>query len=284
VKTVHLVLIIPNKKLHIFHGYDEIIETMHWGLAQSGYRVTHAINRLDPGAVNIIFGAQMLRVEDLRRLPAHTIIYNLEQVAGARPEALRESLQYCGEHFRVWDYSEFNLPTWQQFNSARPPVHVPIGYAPILSRIDKPEIQEIDVLFYGGPGGQRLRIIHDLCTRLVRTVFVHGLYGKARDGLIANSKIILNINQYPEFGIFEIARASYLLANSKAIVSDFSETSKIESDIRGAINFCALENIVQECLNLLEDDPARARLEKDGFDIMSRRDIRKILGNPTIEI
>jgi hypothetical protein len=283
-KRVHLVHIIPNDKLHIFHGYDEIIETIQWGLAQLGCEVTYAINQFEPRSMNIVFGAQMLGVEHLKRIPANSIIYNLEQATGLKPESLRDSYRYCAEHLQIWDYSELNLPTWERFASAKRPLHVPIGYAPILSRIPKPEKQEIDVLFYGGPGGERLRIFHDLCSKLVRTVFVHGLYGKSRDDLISKSKIVLNINQYPAFGVFEIARASYLLANSKAIVSDVSSTSKIESDIRDAIRFCALEQVVSQCLDLLDDDATRIRLENDGFKAISKRDIRMILQNTAITL
>ena len=197
---------------------------------------------------------------------------------------MRESYRYCAEHLQIWDYSEFNVPTWERFASAKRPLHVPIGYAPILSRIAKPEKQEIDVLFYGGPGGERLRIFHDLCSKLVRTVFAHGLYGKSRDDLISKSKIVLNINQHPRFGIFEIARASYLLANSKAIVSDVSSTSKIEPDIRDAIRFCALDELVSQCLDLLDDDATRARLENDDLKAIRQRDIRMILQKTAINL
>lgn len=276
-KKVHLVHLIPSERLHIFHGYDEIIETIRWGLVQLGHEVTHAINRFDQSRTNILFGAQMLSVEALKRLPANSIIYNLEQFAGLEPEALRESVRYCAEHFQIWDYSEFNIPTWSSFNSPRTPVLVRIGYAPILRRIAKPKTQEIDVLFYGGTGGQRLHIFDELCSRLVRAVFVHGLYGTSRDELIAKSKIVLNINQNTEHAIFEIARASYLLANSKAVVSDFSSNSKIETDIKDAVKFCPIGQLVETCLNLLDDHTARASLEDRGFDVMRNRDIRKEL-------
>jgi hypothetical protein len=276
-KKIHLAHVIPSPSLHIFHGYDEIIETIRWGLVSLGYDVTYAVNRPQPNCTNIVFGAQMLRVEELKRLPANTIIYNLEQMADLQPEEIRESLRYCGEHLQVWDYSEFNLPSWRSLNPPREPINVPVGYSAVLSRIPKPANQEIDVLFYGGPGGPRLRIFAELCAKLVKAVFVHGLYGAARDALISNSKLIVNLGQYPQQRIFEIARASYLLANSKAIVSDRSSASKIEPDIENAVRFCPLDQVVQECLNLLDDAAARNKLERDGFEIMSRRDIRTLL-------
>ena len=82
---MHLVHILPNDKLHIFHGYDEIIETLQWGLAQLGCEVTYAINHFEQQSTNIVFGAQMLGFEDLKRFPANSIIYNLEQVSGLKP-------------------------------------------------------------------------------------------------------------------------------------------------------------------------------------------------------
>jgi hypothetical protein len=278
-KKIHLVHIIPDH-LHIFHGYDEIIETIQWGLVQLGCTVSHSVERFEQNCTNIIFGAQMLSLEDLKSLPANTIIYNLEQMAGLKPEEIRESYKYCASNFQIWDYSEFNMLTWNSLNPKYLPLHIPIGYAPILTRIIKPENQDIDVLFYGGTGGQRLQIFNTLCHHLVKTVFVHGLYGKARDNLISNSKIIINITQFPQHGIFEIARASYLLANSKAIVSDFSAYSKIEPDIQQAIKFCSVENVVQECINLLDNTVERKTLEDNGFNIMSKRDIRQILKEP----
>ena len=273
----HLTHIIPGPALHIFHGYKEIIETIQWGLAEHGHEVTYAINVLMPDAVNIVFGAQMLEVPILEGLPRNTVVYFLEPIAGLRPEQIRDSVRYCAENFSIWDYSEFNLATWKALNPQGTFRHVPIGYAPILTRIEKSEPQDIDVLFYGGPGGMRLQVFADLCQSLVKAVFVHGLYGASRDGLIARSKLVLNINQYPDTHVFEIARVSYLLANRKAVISDFSASSKIEATIAGALKFVPVDSMVGECLKLLADDAARTALEEAGFEIIRRRDIREIL-------
>ena len=88
-KKIHLVHIIPDN-MHIFHGYDEIIETIQWGLVQLGFTVSHSVERFEQNCTNIIFGAQMLSLEDLKSLPANTIIYNLEQMAALKPEEIRE--------------------------------------------------------------------------------------------------------------------------------------------------------------------------------------------------
>jgi hypothetical protein len=275
----HIAHIIPSPKLHIFHGYAEVIETITWGLRDLGREVTHSVNKIRSDATNIVFGAQMLELAALEALPRDTIIYQLEQMAGGSAESIRDSLKYCAAQFAIWDYSEFNLPVWRNLNPDVRTICVPIGYAPILSRIPKPEVQDIDVLFYGGPGrhGGRLRVIYDLCQNLVKTVFVHGLYGASRDGLIARSKIVLNLNQRPAHNIFEIARVSYLLANRKAVVSDFSERARIESDLTSALRFVPAEQVVSECLRMLDNDAERCALEQTGFEIFRKRDIRRSL-------
>ncbi len=273
-RRFHLSHIVPHPRLHIFHGYKEVIDTIAWGLVQLGHEVTYDINKFRSDATNIVFGAQMLDLAMLNSLPADTIIYHLEQIADLNPDLMRDSMRYCAEHFEIWDYSEFNLPTWKSAHNQSNVRLVPIGYAPILSRIAKPINQDIEVLFYGGTGGNRLNIFADLCQKMVKTVFAHGLYGESRDNLIGRSKIVLNINQYSDSNIFEIARVSYLLANRKAVVSDFSEASKIEPDIRAAVDFKPSDQIVDECLRLLERPERIAELENRGLEMIRKRDIR----------
>lgn len=132
-------------------------------------------------------------------------------------------------------------------------------------------------LFYGGPGGYRLGIFYDLCQNLVRAVFVHGLYGASRDSLIARSKLVLNINQHSRTNVFEMARVSYLLSNRKAVVSDFSSSTKIEYDLSDVIVLTPTDRVVQECLQLLADDARRVELEESGYEFMTKRDITGIL-------
>jgi hypothetical protein len=270
--------VVPNAQRHISFGFGEIIETVRFGLQSLGYEATYAINQFRPDSVNIVFGSQMLGIYNLERLPADTIVYNLEQVAGFAGNEINERMRFCAERFVIWDYSEFNLPAWRTLNLRAPVVHVPIGYAPILTRIEPSPEQDIDVLFYGVPGGKRLWVFAEICRALLRAVFLHGLYGAARDELIARSKIVLNVNQYPRSRLFEIARVSYLFANRKAIVSDFSADTKIEDDVRQAARLVPVEAIAQECVDLIAHPDQRRALEEAGFECMRRRDIRAILG------
>ena len=118
----------------------------------------------------------------------------------------------------IWDYSKANLDPWKMLGATSVKI-VPIAYAPILTRILKPAEQDIDVLLYGISGGKRLEAFQILSQAGLKVMFFSGLYGDARDQLIARSKIILNVNLYNFAQIFEIVRVSYLLANKKAVVS-----------------------------------------------------------------
>jgi hypothetical protein len=215
----------------------------------------------------------------LRALPPKTIIYNLEQLANFPKNSLPPAFNYAARHLRVWEYSSLNLPIWKSLDAQCKPRLVPIGYAPILTRIPKPKDQEIDVLFYGLPSDKRLAIYRELCLCGLRSVFVCGLYGAARDELIARSKLVLNLNLYAGNPIFEVARVSYLLANAKAVVSDIYPGSHVEPDLREAVEFVPAEQIVPACLRLIYDITGREALEKRGLEIILRRDIRAILAD-----
>jgi hypothetical protein len=275
VARFHIAHIIPNPRLHGLHGYREIIETVSWGLEQLGHEVTYAVNKFGSNATNIVFGAQMAPMDALKALPTDTVVYNFEQMRGVDTSATKAEVKYCASRFIIWDYSPSNTDAWRTLGSRRVKV-VPVGYAPILTRIAKRHPQDIDVLIYGLSSDKRLNVFHALSRSGLTTLFVCGLYGTARDDLIARSKIVLNINQY-EQRVFEIVRVSYLLANRKVVLSDIEPDTYIDKDIKDCIRFFTPQTLVRDCYALAENDGERARLEEAGFDAMSKRQIGPIL-------
>jgi hypothetical protein len=262
---------------HGLHGYREVIETVRWGLEALGHEVGVTTNGMTPEAVNIVFGFQMLHEEHLRALPDDSIIYNLEQVAGAKTGELKPQAALVAERLQVWDYNQENLATWELYRPARRPIYVPIGYAPVLKRIAAKPDPYIDVLFYGYPSAPRMRTIHEICGHGMHCVFACGLYGEQRDELIGRSKVMLNLNRLNQAGVFEIVRVSYLLANGKAVVSDLHPGSLMEPDMLEAVAFAPPEKIAETCWGLVSNESARRELERRGREIFERRDIRAIL-------
>lgn len=275
----HMLHCIPHPRMHGLNGYKEVVETLSWGLQSLGHRVSYAINAAASDATNIVFGAQVMPVAALKQLPDNTIIYNFEQLRGIAANRVREETRYYAkaEQFKIWEYSAANVPSWHGLGRRDVKV-VPVGYAPILSRIPKAARQDVDVLIYGLTGERRLQVFHALSQFGLSTLFVSGLYGAARDDLISRSKTVLNVNLYQKSRIFEIVRVSYLLANRKAVIADLDADTSIDADLHGAVRFASsLQELVNACVNLVENESERNRLEEAGFAAMSRRDIIQIL-------
>lgn len=272
----HLMHCVPHPRMHGLYGYMEIIQSIEWGLQELGHSVTYSLNSAHPEAINIIFGAQVLPIDFLGRLPKNTIIYNFEQMRGLSKDKIRPEMHYYSNEFQIWDYSPSNLSSWEMLGAKNVQV-VPVGYAPTLTRIPKPSVQDIDILIYGLTGDKRLSVFHQLSQAGLSVMFVSGFYGEARDQLIARSKIVLNINLYDISQIFEIARVSYLLANKKAVIGTLDPNTYIEPDLLEAIKFVTPDKIVETCIDFLTYDYERGLLEQKGFDLFARRDIKNIL-------
>jgi hypothetical protein len=262
--------------MHGLYGYIEVIQSIEWGLKELGHSVTYALNNFDPKSINIVFGAQVLPIDLLEKLPGNTIVYNFEQMRGLSKDQIRPEVHFYSNKFQVWDYSPPNLQTWELLGAKNVQV-VPVAYAPILTRIPKPHIQDIDVLIYGLTGQKRLEIFHQLSNAGISTIFASGFYGEARDQLIARSKIVLNINLYDFARIFEIVRVSYLLANKKAVIATVDPNTYIEPEFLEAANFVSSDKVVETCIHFLESDIERNALEQRGLNAFAQRDIRIVL-------
>jgi hypothetical protein len=252
------------------------MQSIEWGLKSLGHSVTYAVNNAEPDSINIIFGAQVLPISFLKQLPKNSIVYNLEQIRGRSKDQIEPEQYYLAGNFQIWEYSTANLSMWE-FLKVKKIKIVPIGYAPLLTRIPKPRIQDIDVLIYGLTGEKRLNIFHEISNAGLSTIFASGFYGDTRDQLIARSKIIVNVNLYDKSQIFEVARVSYLLANKKAVIATLDPNTFIENDLSEAVKFVTPDKILQACNDLLTNTDDRADLEKRGFEKFIKRDVKSIL-------
>jgi hypothetical protein len=272
----HMVHLIPTERHHGLYGYNEVIETLTYGLKALGHEVSYAKNTYVRDCKNIIFGHQIADQSVLTLMPEGSIVYNLEQLyRRAFDDVGKQGYQATAKHFEIWDYSTDNIIMWNKLEPSYPVSRVPIGYAPTLTRIPKAETQDIDVLIYGSPSENRIEIFRRLCGQGLRVMFLFGFYGAARDDLIARSKIVLNIGQYDK--TFEIVRVSYLMANRKVVVADLYPDISIESDVSKGVVFADFNQILPRCLQLLDDDEARTEIEDRAFEIISNRNIITIL-------
>jgi hypothetical protein len=255
----------------------EVVESIRWGLEALGHQVDVVENRIANASVNILFGFQLVKEVQMDLLPEDTIVYNLEQMASHGTDNFIPQYAMAARRLQVWDYNPEHLKIWEKWQPRRPPIHMPIAYAPTLTRIPKRRDEYIDVLFYGLASTHRVTTFMRLCEKWLHCVYACGLYGQQRDDLISHSKVVLNLNLYHKSRVFEIARVSYLLANAKAVVSDRHPNSVIEPDMLDALEFAQPEEVPDACLRLANDATARNELERRGQQIFQRRDIRTYL-------
>jgi SAM-dependent methyltransferase len=261
-----ITLVRPEGFLHT-EAFREVAETLQFGLRSIGHTAQIQENVIDLAATNVILGAHLLSPTDALALPPGSILYNLEQLGGP---SLPKQFYEVAVTRRVWDYSLKNIETWNVMKCAHPPVHVPLGYVPELSRITAPQTQDIDVLFYGSLNERRIVVMKALKDAGVKLHTAFGVYGKERDDLIARSKIVLSVHFY-NAKIFEMVRVSYLLANSKAVVAECCSGTELEPGLADALLVCPYDSLVNSCLSLLQNEEQRQRLETRGLQWFSQR-------------
>jgi SAM-dependent methyltransferase len=271
-RKFHIALIRPEGSIHS-EAFREVAETLQFGLRSIGHGAQIGENTIDATATNLLLGAHLLTPGESPMVPAGSIVYNLEQLGGA---SLSPAYYELASKHQVWDYSLRNIEKWKAMNCFHAPIHVPLGYVPELSRIKASQAQDIDVLFYGSLNERRTAILNALKNAGLKVHTVFGVYGKKRDEVIARSKVVLNIHFY-DTRVFEIVRIAYLLANSKAVVSECSSENEMEQAAKGAFLTVPYHSLVESCQSLLRNEEERRRLEVRGLLWFSRHPESEIL-------
>lgn len=220
-----------------------------------------------PDAVNILFGMHLLDEATAMSLhPLTTVVYNLEQLGGSWTPPWYLGL---AQRYQVWDFSTINLQVWHSVPRCCKPQRVEVAYVPELTRFQSHAEQPVDVFFYGSLNDRRTGILQRLIAGGIQPVCGTGLYGVGRDAVIASSKLILNLHAHPQ-EIFEAVRVSYLLANSKAVVSENSPDIGYFAD---AVALADPDTIAEVCRELLANDEKRRVLEQRGFQVFSQHSL-----------
>src|SRR6478672_10747978 len=98
-----IVLVRPAGFPHV-EALREIIEAFQEGFAELGHDVPVHENSGERDAIPIVFGAQHLRSEAAKKLPADSIVFNAEQLAPGYPWHVERYLSLL-DRFEVWDFS-----------------------------------------------------------------------------------------------------------------------------------------------------------------------------------
>ena len=216
------------------------------------------------GVRDILLGWNLLRPDEV--LPADTILYNLEQVSPDSPWFPAGAFARLAGH-EVWDYSATNVRALAA--QGIPARHVPVGYSPTWSRIER-VAEDIDVLFYGGMNERRWNVTEALEQRGATVGVLTDCYGVERDGFIARARIVLNMHYY-EARNFETVRVAYLLANGRFVVSETGSDPALEAPYAQGLAFAPYEQLVDTCMHYLHRRAERRAIAQRGYDIIRAR-------------
>lgn len=252
-------------------AFAEVAQMLVYGIRAAGYTANVYHNAVPPACIPILLGGNLWPLEWVDRLPAQTVIFNLEQISADSPW-MKTALPALVARFETWDYSQRNGAQLAQLVPGAAPRWVPITYVPELSHIAAlpPDQEDIDVLFYGSVNPRREAILTALRAQGLNVVHAFNVYGPARDALIARAKVVLNLHLYPA-KIFEVVRVSYLLANRKAVVAEGAPETECYPGIESAVCLVPYEQLVAACVALVGNASARAALAKAGYAWMSAR-------------
>lgn len=269
----HVVFVAP-QGMRAAAALHEVAQTVLHGLRAGGHEAQLGVNRIDPEAVNIVINPQLLG-DVASQLPANTILYNFEQVQGDSAW-MKPVYVDLVRRFVTWDYSARNVAAWRRFVPEARVLHVPLGHASTVPGIAPAAVEDIDVLFYGSQNERRQKVLQALEARGLRVHAAYDVYGAERDALIARAKVVLNLHFY-ESRIFEVARVAWLIANRKAVVAEVDADTDIDDDLRHAVAGVPYDALVDRCVALVRDEPARRELAERGAAALAHRDEARIL-------
>ncbi len=251
---------------------EEVVETLNWGLHKLGYTVTQQNGAIDPNGINILFAGFGLNPDQLPSKETRLINYNFEQIGGMPRVQIGAEVFALMRNLPNWDYSKANIAA---LNAAGvcDTKFVPVGYAPTLERI-KHVKKDIDVLFYGSINGRRERTLRAIQQRGMNVVWDDpwDLTREQRDDRIARAKIVVNLAFYDGIHIFEEVRVSYLLANRVCVLSELTELTQIEADLRQCIDGASLTQLPDLCAAYCADNERRHALAERAYDRFKARD------------
>jgi Methyltransferase domain len=234
----------------------DLQDSLAWALSSLGHTANCTLNWFsEHNETNIILCPEF--IADFQRLPPNSIIYNLEQPGHPLTPKVKSLVRQSNAI--VWDYSFRSVQSWRDEGFTRVH-HVPIGYTPNLTRIPHSDPLNIDVLFFGWMTERRRAILDSLTASGLTVVSSAACYGGGRDELISRSRVCLNLH-HDGRDRFEIVRCSFLMANSKCVVTEPSSDDDEYDYLSSGLARVPARLLVDFVHSLVKSDSERIRME-----------------------
>ncbi len=252
-------------------AFSEIVEAVFHGMLQLDLRVELV---REPRALSdraILIGAHLLGAEECAEIPDGAIVYNSEHAgSGFLTPHYEALLRRC----TTWDYSADNARVFGA-RLATAVNYVPLGYVPQFTRVVR-QNADIDVLFVGSSSPRREQVLDALRVQGLIVHHAFGVYGAARDALIARARVVLNMHFHLP-GAFEVVRVGYLLANRCAMVCEVNPGETVDADLAGAFLAAPFSELATVTARLVEDAALRSVFAEAGFRAFAARNQAVIL-------
>lgn len=203
--------------------------------------------------------------------PKIYIAYQLEPTYILNRYYYRQMLSnaYC-----VWDYSDHNAKILK--NMGINAFYVPVKYTPYISsnnilngtQIYDDSYKDIDVLFLAYDAyPRRQKIKNDLIKTGIKYVAISDLKIDGMKDVIKRAKICLNLHSMDNNNCLEILRLNILLSNQACVVSEDCNTDFDYSvnEFSDYVHFCKYDDIVSECVKLVNDFERRRKLAHKSY-------------------
>lgn len=261
------------------HLFDDLMLSVAASLRDLGYECSMTVNEMSSDAINILIGSIMFdEVLTSSQLTQPYIVYQMEILDDHQGHLKNypKYLDFLSRALSVWDYSPRNFE-YLKSKGLKNVVYVPPGYQSACENFSWHESpHEFDFLFIGSLSQRRSAFLESLIKKGYRVGAItenNGAFGEARDQVVANSKIIVNVHCFDDLDVLETVRLSYLLTNHAVVISEASD----HDPYGGAVGFANYVDLAAYCISVLEDAPSLKERSKQGYLAIKNIDMSSIV-------
>jgi hypothetical protein len=240
--------------------FDDTVHAVDYLLRQAGFQTHVSCNVIDPGLLNIIWGANAHGSPTLDQIravarPEFSIIFNMEQIALGNSFVTMDYLNFLSE-YRVLDYNHRNIEAMHSYLPQIDAFEFPVLPSPLMASdfsVSKGlDPNKFDVAFWGAKSDRRMHVLQQLVSTGHSVKYIGGAFGRNLSTEIYDSNICLNIHAL-DTGIFEIARCLRPLSMGMPVVSEMSHTPRLVDWTNSGIFFCQYDELAEKCHELIEN-------------------------------
>jgi hypothetical protein len=260
-----------------YPAFDDIMSSVKYSAEHAGHTVSIQKSKLRKDSINILFGGHRMRLEKLIDNDIkHVIVYNLEQVKPSTPW-MHQNYLHLLKNCQVWDYSVDNINMLNLAGIDNIDL-IPIGYTPNIETIKQLQEQEkdIDVLFYGILSQRRVDVLNACMNAGMRVYATEAgkfLTTDERNNLISRSKIVINLPYYDDSTVFEMARASVVLANGGFLLCENTVAKQnLPHDICAGLGWTNYADFVANCQYYIAASEERQKIAAIGYNAIKQID------------